>query len=322
MSCKQILTDHTDLQSRKTSSEELLVKVQDKFTSIPNSNKFPLTVFCAGSLSRKEIGKHSDLDIFIIRSENNTKFGKLDEYELFSQIISINRELQLPPFSKDGEFLKIHCIKDIIDNTGSRKEDNENWFTARMLLILESIPLLNSELYDQFSRDIINNYYRDGKGTKTFKPLFLLNDLLRYWRTLCINYEERRNDTTKPWRKKNINLRFSRMVTVFGTILPLIVKPIDDPESFVEITRMTALERLAHGIDLLEDKEIESKWNNVLNHYAQFLSWKEDDQMEKHFKEAENQNLIKETAEVLSSFLFTCLTHERISYEYRKYLVL
>jgi hypothetical protein len=322
MSCVDILKNHTDLKTRRDNSDELLKKIQAKFSAIPNSCQFPLSVFSAGSLSRKEIGKYSDLDIFIVRNDNSSKFGKLDEYELFSNIICINRCLSLPAFSNDGEFLKIHNISDLIKYTGSRKDDNENWFTARMLFILESIPLLNIDLYKNYVANIVYNYYRDGKGTATFKPLFLLNDLLRYWRTLCINYEERRNDPTKPWRKKNINLRFSRMATVFGTILPLVAKPIDNPDEFISLTERTALERLAYGIDLLGNKNLEERWNTVLDKYALFLSWKEDEQMEKHFKEAENQDLIKQTAEVLSSFLYDCLKDEHIEYEYRKYLVL
>ena len=42
---------------------------------------------------------------------------------------------------------------------------------------------------------------------------------------MCLNYELIRDDPKKPWRKKNINLKFSRMLTVFGTVLPIIAKP-------------------------------------------------------------------------------------------------
>ena len=69
-------------------------------------------------------------------------------------------------------------------------------------MLLESKPLFNETLYDSQMDEIVGLYFRDDVDRSSFKPLFLLNDLLRFWRTLCLNYEIIRNDKTKPFRKK------------------------------------------------------------------------------------------------------------------------
>jgi len=188
--------------------------------------------------------------------------------------------------------------------------------------MLESKPILNDDIYEQCLEKILNHYYRDQTGKRSFRPLFLLNDILRYWRTLCLNYEERRHDPNRPWRKKNVNLKFSRMLTVFSTILPLIVKPITSPFQFKNLCRKTPLERLAFGVEELHDDSLEGEWEEVLNIYESFLTWKEDDEVEKYLKEGEHKETIRSHAEKFSSFLYKVLSHPNIPMEYRRYLVL
>jgi len=45
------------------------------------------------------------------------------------------------PFSNDGEFLRILYLEDMLEQLGGREDDYLNYFTARMLLLLESKPL-------------------------------------------------------------------------------------------------------------------------------------------------------------------------------------
>ncbi|MGQ0591218.1 MAG: hypothetical protein ACT4QB_00840 [Gammaproteobacteria bacterium] len=165
-------------------------------------------------------------------------------------------------------------------------------------------------------------YYRDNKGKRSFRPLFLLNDLLRYWRTVCLNYEERRHDPSKPWRKKNVNLKFSRMMTVFSTVLPLIAKPVSSASELRELCSKTPLERLAFGLDLLQDQPLMNEWPEVLDIYETFLTWKDDDDVEKYLEEGDQKETVRSYAERFSAFLHKALTHPRIPMEYRRYLVL
>ncbi len=140
-----------------------------------------------------------------------------------------------------------------------------------MLLLLESKHIIRKGIYDKSLKEIVENYYKDGTGKKKFKPLFLLNDLLRYWRTLCLNYEEGRQKRNKPWREKNINLKFSRRLTVFATILPLVVEENIPKDTFLMYCKHSSLERLAKALDKL-DNSFEEGWKEFLDSYETFLS--------------------------------------------------
>lgn len=322
MSCISILNSHSALSIRRNNSLQRLAEVKVRASAEEFLNEPRITVFCAGSLARLEAGNKSDLDLFVTADGNGKLHSRLFEFTLFAHLIRLNEELGFPPFSNDGEYLQIHSLDNLKKRTGSRRDDVENLFTVRMLLMLESKPIINEALYQDHLVSILDNYYRDGKGKSSFRPLFLLNDLLRYWRTLCLNYEERRHEPDRPWRKKNINLKFSRMLTVFGTVLPLVVFPVATVDQLVEFSRFTPLERLATGLDRLGDQILCNEWINMLDIYEKFLVWKEDENIELFLNDPNNKKMVEQDANKFADFLYSALTHQKIKDEYRRYLVL
>lgn len=320
MTCCEALQSHGALSARRAASEAQLQKVRKGFESAWTFGDKPVSVFCAGSLARLETGRNSDLDLFVTANETPELRSRLLEYTLFAELIGVNRTLGLPPFSNDGAYLKVYFVEDLRDKTGSPRDDSENLFTARMLLMLESVAIVNDPLHHDHLQKIVEHYYRDQKGKHSFRPLFLLNDILRYWRTLCLNYEERRHDSSRPWRKKNVNLKFARMMTVFGTVLPLVLRPLDTVESFLDLCQRPPLERLAGAVDALGDATLSQQWPAILDTYESFLSWKEDDSIEARLHDI--KAMVREDAERVSCFLYAALTHDRIPSEFRRYLIL
>ncbi len=322
--CLDALKRHPDLAGRYGRSKERLAKVRGAFENCniirEDVKEHPLAIFCAGSLARMEVGDKSDLDLFVTAGEDNYLRGRLFSITLFSELMSINKQLSFPPFSNDGEYLKVYFMKDLKSSTGSRLDDSENLFTARMLLLLESQFVVNEPIYRKHVREILDLYYRDESDDSLFRPIFLLNDLLRYWRTICLNYEERRRDSNWPFRKKNVNLKFSRMLTVFSTVLPLIVDSSGSVDNIDNLCRKTPLERLATGLDLLNDSDLTNRWRGILDVYEEFLSWKEADDVEDFL--AEHKNLVHRHAGTLSIFLYDALTHKGVPDEFRRYLIL
>ena len=116
---------------------------------------------------------------------------------------------------------------------GSPRDDSLNAFTARMLLLLESKPLHDQALYDRLLSRIVGFYYRDfADHADDFSPRFLINDILRFWRTLTLNYEHNRRELADrtgaelEHRKaksalKNYKLKFSRLATCFSMVANL-----------------------------------------------------------------------------------------------------
>ena len=76
-----------------------------------------------------------------------------------------------------------------------------------MLLLLEGEWLFN----EAGLRDILERYIADNITDHQI-ALFLLNDVVRYYRTMAVDYEFKTVETeeVKPWAIRNIKLIFSR----------------------------------------------------------------------------------------------------------------
>lgn len=257
----------------------------------------------------------------MIGRSDDSKISRLQEYEIFASLIDINKTLTYPRFSGDGRFLKIYDLAEMVKATGSPRDDSENLFTARILLLLESQPITNEDLYNKAIKDVASHYYRDGKGRDDFRPLFLLNDLLRYWRTLCLNYEEFRNQQDRPWLKKNLNLKFSRKLTIFSTVTYLLAGKANNQNGFEEGCRITPIERLASALDSIEDPDLLDGFKETLNDYEGFLLAKENSLHDGHGTPRERTKLT-DAANRFGSFLHSIIESPRIDGNLRKYTII
>ncbi len=200
-------------------------QLQDIFDS-KYSNK--ICIYATGSYARYEANEHSDLDVFIAISDkgkDTKKLTKIQESEIISGLENMRVNSNLQEFTDGGDYLSFHTASDLIGNLGNTKDDFENTFTARMLLLLESKPLYGEDNYYQLMRKITDAYFNDFHShVDNFIPVFLVNDILRFWRTLCLNYESKRSyrEDNKQARGKghlqNLKLKFSRLLICFATI--------------------------------------------------------------------------------------------------------
>ena len=322
MKCSDQLLGHEPLKRRQEDADGQLARVHDRLKERKDLfQDRKVAAYLAGSLGRGDVGKFSDLDLFLITTKPDSERKWLEDLEILSFIVQTNERLGYGPFSNDGKYLKIYSFEKMLEALGAPQDDSENLFTARMLLLLEARCVCNQSLYDDIVDKILRHYFRDSRGKSTFRPLFLLNDLLRYWRTLCLNYELIRDNPDRPWRKKNINLKFSRMLTVFGTVLPLITKQIYDVDTAREFVVLSPHRRFAEGLDCLEDDVLNGEYSVFLNDYEEFLCLKEvmEDNQE---VSKEEFNQIRHAASRYSDFIYRSLTHPKIEPEYTRYLIL
>ncbi len=210
----------------------------------------------------------------------------------------------------------------MLESLGAPHDDSENLFTARMLLLLESRCVCGEDAYAESLQRIIAYYFRDKRGKRSFRPLFLLNDLLRYWRTLCLNYELIRDNPSRPWRKKNINLKFSRMLTVFGTIFPILAGNIDNEDAVRKLVELSPHQRFAFGLGFLGDESLLQRYGQFLDDYEAFLSWKEIESVDLEGKLEELDKESRMVARRFSDFIYAVVTHEALDPDMKKYLVL
>ena len=237
-----------------------------------------LCIYVTGSFGRLEASEHSDLDVFFMHEGSHAKDAvpRIRKTLLDADLIRAAQELGFPQFSNDGQYLQIHYIDDILHNLGGPEDDFKNHFTARLLLLLESRPLHNPSLYRKFMKEIIDSYYRDyPQNEDSFRPVFLTNDIIRFWRTMCLNYEHRRNrpDDDELTKNKNhvvnLKLKFSRLVTCYATIALISISPQICPDELLETFALSPFDRLNRIGERLP--EVFERIQAIASSYSWFL---------------------------------------------------
>jgi predicted nucleotidyltransferase len=184
------------IESRRKTTDARLVELRTKLTASAARAEGKACVYVTGSFARGEATKFSDLDLFIVGRDEEKDgrivrvFSRLDEICVKADLIETTRAAGIPDFSGDGQYLEQYTVRNLVATLGKPEDDANNTFTARLLLLLESRSLLEDSVYSAAIGDVITAYWRDFAGhSKDFIPAFLANDILRLWRTLCVNYE-------------------------------------------------------------------------------------------------------------------------------------
>jgi hypothetical protein len=244
-----------EILRRAEYSEARIASLIERLKGESLLSKHPnLCIYVTGSFGRLEAACRSDVDVFFLHtgSAGSTPLTRVEKTLIDASIITACRDLRFPEFTKGGVYLDVHYIDDVLEKLGSPQDDALNYFTARMLLLTESKLLVNEDLYRSLVRVIIDSYFRDFHDhEKNFQPIFLVNDLIRYWKTICLNYEAKRNRRDKEGLEKtkehvkNFKLKFSRILTCFSFVASILaIKDGVVPDAIVEICLQTPLQRL------------------------------------------------------------------------------
>lgn len=266
---------------RSEHSKTRLGSLISSFEKSPEIGKLDgICVFCAGSYARLEASEHSDIDLFFVSKKSRSSYGEsynVPIIRMMSEVVRIGDELGFPRFSNDGQYLKILHLEHMLNTLGGHEDDYSNNFTARLLMLLESKPIFNESVYLEIIDQIVDSYYRDYPTHKDeFRPNFLINDITRFWKTLCLNYENKRNqrDVAEEKRIKqkirNFKLKFSRLSTCFSSIAYLTALDIPvSKSSVIEMVGMTPSARLRSVAKMVP--ETSGSINAALTAYHWFL---------------------------------------------------
>lgn len=108
----------------------------------------------------------------------------------------------------------------LVRDIGLDRDDNRN-LTRRMLFLLESTPVTGGEVYREVRDEVLGRYLDE--SVKAFRPpRFLLNDVLRYWRTICVDFAGKQQQGPDKWGLRNAKLRTSRKILYAGGLLPIL----------------------------------------------------------------------------------------------------
>lgn len=166
-----------------------------------------------GSLARGEWTSGSDVDWALLVD------GPADAAHL-TITHDIRREIEAGGWKQPGRdqlFGGLAISHDLVHRIGGDNDSNRN-ITQRILLLLESrSPIPSDTVRDRVLRVVLNRYLDDDFGypmaakAAARVPRFLLNDIVRYWRTMAVDFAaKRRARAGEGWLLRNFKLRLSR----------------------------------------------------------------------------------------------------------------
>ncbi len=236
-------------------------------------------VYAVGSLARGDASSHSDVDAFIV--VDDSAGGSIrDESGLRRALETSAAEQGFPPFTDEGKYLAPHRLSELLDHLGTPDDDAKNVLTARMLLLLESRPLVGPDVLDRIQRGVIDSYWRDFEEHQhTFLPVFLTNDITRFWRVLCLGYESKARmggpAAIAKRRLDNYKLRHSRMLTYWSTLIWLCDVSRSggtSPDDVMRCVAMTPIDRLVDVGARPGNERLPPYVEKILSLYAEFLT--------------------------------------------------
>lgn len=161
-------------------------------------------VSTCGSYARREASGTSDLD-YLIFSEDEHEARALRE-----NMDSIISQVGVRPPAAGGPFDRWTSPNSMLKNIGG-EEDLNSSITRRILLLLEGEWLLNETGFHELRRKVLERYIPDTVGREHL-AMFLFNDVMRYYRTIAVDYEFKTSGSAaaKPWATRLLKLVFSR----------------------------------------------------------------------------------------------------------------
>jgi hypothetical protein len=260
------------------------------------SNDMDLVLF--GSIARNECTAASDVDwTLLIDGQSNPyhdNIGRIVRKKL--------SESSLIDPSPSGLFGQLTFSHDLIHFIGGQEDTNFN-ITRRILLLLESEPIIaradeeqSNIAYDRVVRGILESYisndsaFHSHHSKKDNVPRFLLNDIVRFWRTMCVDfaYKQREQDGQK-WALRNIKLRMSRKLIFIKGLLMCAAfykeKDISQLDLIKKLYKIVASPALEFVTGELIRYKIDNKLViQLLNCYDAFLDLLNDEALREHIK--------------------------------------
>lgn len=335
--------DWKSINKAQRATDAMIKELQAKLLPGPErpiSEDVGLVFF--GSLARHEWTSKSDADwVLLIDGEANQQ-----HFTAAREIARGLDSLGLKAPGNAGTFGDLAFSHDLVHRIGGADDTNRN-LTLRMLLLLESLSIGSDIVKQRVVRSILVRYLADDRSwtarSDAELPRFLLNDVIRYWRTMAVDFADKFHDQEgEKWALRNTKLRFSRKLIFLTGLLACFSWKLHRPadlgggsESAIDIaiahfTRYLSrppLEIIADELLLTEAGADISR--NLLSSYDGFLAILDEDQKRKALEAlprgtAENNFLfgyIRDISDVFQSAILSWLfrPETRIQYLVQKY---
>ena len=235
--------DATVLRESAEYTREILKEVTRHLDSGGPPEDGTFDVLVLGSLAREEASGSSDFDYLIVAHQLSEDVR--ESRRLLAAVDDARKKANLRKPGSTGIFGRMISAADVTERIGLEDDTNVT-HTHRMLILQESKSIYQPELHRRLLGKIIDRYLADYPQPKAGVPRFLLNDILRYWRTLAVDYQAKRwGQLTPEWGLRYLKLIISRKLAFVGTLTSLFLTEEATLDYFLEQFEMPPLARFA-----------------------------------------------------------------------------
>lgn len=237
-------TDLPNIRKAADFSARMLATIREALREdVPPLEDECLDIIVFGSLARLEATGASDLDYVV--AVHSLPDDVRRTRTLIEAVSAVQQRIGLKSPGRSRMFGTVMSVSDIAERIGLEQDTNLN-HSRRILLFQESASVYAPELLERLLRVILERYLAGYNEPKRGVPRFLLNDVLRYWRTIAVDYQAKQWDSLEPdWGLRYIKLLISRKLAFAGTLASILRTESAEVDYFVEQFKMPALARLA-----------------------------------------------------------------------------
>lgn len=222
---KQEGVDISSLRDAHAFAENRINEFKDALQqSLPTAEYPAIDVVLFGSFGRRELTEDSDCDYLIIldKTVDHLSFSRFHaEVQLYM------KENGFKDPGQQGTFGTFAAGTDLLMTIGLDPDSN-NTTTRRLLFLMESVSVYQENIRRELFRKILERYCDDyhpinHPSDDLLKvPRFLCNDVVRYWRTIAVDFAAKRWHSHVPdWYLRHAKLLISRKVLFAGSLMPL-----------------------------------------------------------------------------------------------------
>jgi len=226
-----------------------------------------------------------------------------EHFRIEGQIAEVFSKTEYADPGSTGTFAAMASSHELVHHVGGLEDSNQN-LTRRILMLLESTSLTDRVVHERVIRAILHRYIVSDPAVSSMEehpfrvPRFLLNDMVRFWRTMAVDYATKKwQQREEKWALRNIKLRMSRkLLFVKGLLMCFdceLSPPADelpegaDPQLVLanrcfELSSMTPLDLLCQVLSERADNQTAVE---ILTPYDEFLGCLHDKEKRGHLKE-------------------------------------